>query len=382
LDNAKQWITVPAAFTTRRSSGSVDQRQLPALTGVRFLLALWVVFHHLTGRRMMLENWAASLPVWLHEIVRGGYLAVGTFFVLSGFVLARSYGSVRWSRENLIRYGVGRFARVYPAYLLSLLIVSPFILKFLSTPGKASTGEKAAVFASYVFVLQGWAERATVHWNTPAWSLSCEFFFYLCFPLLAFFLRKKRALTVAAALAATLALPPLLARLGVPDFWKPLTDMADFLLGIGAAGVYERVSRSGSWMARRGWWLYCPAVAGGAILVAFPGLVTGWTTMEAALRPMSAALVIGLGLGGGFPARMLSTRIASMLGHASYSLYILHVPLLWWFSRYWWRPTGLRLAIAVAAYLIGVVVVSIAVFQFVEGPANRRIRGWVGARSR
>jgi peptidoglycan/LPS O-acetylase OafA/YrhL len=373
---------VPVAFTRRRACGPVDSRQLPALTGVRFLLALWVVFHHLTGRRMMLENWASSLPNSLHEIIRGGYLAVGTFFVLSGFVLARSYGPTAWNRKNLIRYGAGRFARVYPAYLLSLLIVSPFIVKFLATPGRPSTAEKASVLASYILVLQGWAERATVHWNTPAWSLSCELFFYLCFPAFALCLRKNNGITVATALVATVALPLVLARLGVPDFWKPLTHMADFLLGIGAAGVYERVSRSGRWIARRGWWLYGPAVAGGAALVAFPNLVNGWTTLTAALRPMNAALVIGLGLGGGLPARALSTRIASTLGNASYSLYILHVPLLWWFSRYWWRPMGLMLVVAVAAYLIAVVMVSTAVFRFVEGPANRRIREWVGARLR
>ncbi|MGA2184193.1 MAG: acyltransferase [Bryobacteraceae bacterium] len=371
---------MPAAFTRRRAAGSLDNRQLPALTGVRFLLAIWVVFHHLTGRHMMLENWAASLPNSLHEVIRGGYLAVGTFFVLSGFVLARSYGPIAWNRKNLIRYGVGRFARVYPAYLLSLLIVTPFIVTFLSNPARPSTAEKASVLTSYVFVLQGWAERATVHWNTPAWSLSCEFFFYLCFPLLAFFLRKKSGITMATALVAAVALPLLLARLGVPDYWKPLTHMADFLLGIGAAGVYERVSRSGSRMARRGWWLYGPAAASGAILVAFPELVTGWTTLTAALRPMNAALVIGLGLGGGLPVRLLSTRIASTLGNASYSLYILHVPLLWWFSRYWWRPAGLMVAFSVAVYLIGVVIVSTAVFRFVEGPANRRIREWVGTR--
>jgi peptidoglycan/LPS O-acetylase OafA/YrhL len=380
LDGARQWITVPAAFTRRRVRGPVDHRQLPALTGVRFLLAIWVVFHHLTGRRMMLESWAASLPSSLHEIIRGGYLAVGTFFVLSGFVLARSYGSIRWDRRNLIRYGVGRFARVYPAYLLSLLIVTPYIWTFLSTPGRPSTAERASVLASYIFVLQGWAARATVHWNTPAWSLSCEFFFYLCFPLFAFCLRKRSAITVAGALVATVALPLLLARLGVPDFWKPLTHMADFLLGIGAAGVFERVRRSGRWISRRGWCLYVPAAACGAILVAFPGLVNGWTTLTAALRPMNAALVIGLGLGGGVPARLLSTRMASTLGNASYSLYILHVPLLWWFSRYWWRPMGLMLVVCVAAYLISVVIVSTAVFKLLEGPANRRIRRWVDLR--
>jgi peptidoglycan/LPS O-acetylase OafA/YrhL len=381
LGGARQWITAPVAFTRRRASGSIDQRQLPALTGVRFVLAIWVVFHHLTGKRMMLEAWAASLPTWLNEIVRGGYLAVGTFFVLSGFVLARSYGSIKWTPKNLIGYGVGRFARVYPAYLLSLLIVSPFIFKFFAKPAP-SAAEKASALTSYIFVLQGWAEHATVHWNTPAWSLSCEFFFYLCFPVLAFCLRKKSGITMWAALVGTLALPVVLSRLGVPEYWKPLTDMADFLLGIGAAGVYDRISRPGRWMARRGWLLYGPAALCGAVVVAFPDLVTRWTTVEAALRPMSAALVIGLALGGGPLVRILSTRIASTLGHASYSLYILHVPLLWWFSSYWWHPLGWKLAVCAVAYVVGVVVASVAAFEFVERPANRRIREWVSARLR
>ena len=69
-----------------------EKAHLPALTGLRFVLAIWVIVHHLTGKGMMLESWVQTLPGGLQELVRGGYLAVGTFFVLSGFVLARSYG--------------------------------------------------------------------------------------------------------------------------------------------------------------------------------------------------------------------------------------------------------------------------------------------------
>jgi peptidoglycan/LPS O-acetylase OafA/YrhL len=365
-------VTRPAARP------AADRPQLPALTGVRFLLAIWVVFHHLTGHHMMLEGWAQSLPGWLHEIVRGGYLAVGTFFLLSGFVLARSYGETLWSRRNLIRYGTGRLARVYPAYLLSLLIVSPFIYRFLANP--AAT-RKLPVMTSYVFVLQGW-ERAVVHWNTPAWSLSCEFFFYLCFPLLAFCLRRRSGTTVAVAVAVAIALPAVLGRLGAPDYWKPFSHLADFLLGIAAAGMFERVSGRESRWTRRGWWFYVPAVVGGAGIVAFPNLTAGWTTLTIALRPMNFALVVGLGLGGGLPARSLSTRLATLLGNSSYSLYILHVPLLWWFSWYWGRAAVAMPGVFAAAYLILVVAASAAVFQFIEGPANRWIRDWVRARTR
>ncbi len=117
----------PVCPPARVRAAEGKNAQLPALTGLRFVLALWVVLHHLTGKGMMLEPWAASLPAEVRAIIRGGYLAVSTFFVLSGFVLALSYRQNSWTRTSLIRYGVARLARVYPNYLLSLLIISPFI---------------------------------------------------------------------------------------------------------------------------------------------------------------------------------------------------------------------------------------------------------------
>jgi peptidoglycan/LPS O-acetylase OafA/YrhL len=100
------------------------------------VLALWVILHHLSGSGQMLESAARALPPALFAIIRGGYLAVTTFFVLSGFVLARSYSSTVWNPRSILRYSAGRVARVYPVYLCSLLVVAPFILAD-RTPGKA-----------------------------------------------------------------------------------------------------------------------------------------------------------------------------------------------------------------------------------------------------
>src|ERR1041384_6090674 len=109
-------------------SQSARPAHLPALTGLRFLLALWVILDHLTGPGMMLDASARALPYPLFALVRGGYLAVTTFFVLSGFVLARTYSATVWNRRSLLKYSAGRIARVYPLYLCSLLIVAPFIV--------------------------------------------------------------------------------------------------------------------------------------------------------------------------------------------------------------------------------------------------------------
>src|SRR5436190_23851902 len=91
----------------------------PALTGLRFFLAIWVVFYHLTGPGQMLEPAALALPHPLYLLVRGGYLAVTTFFVLSGFVIARSYAG----RVNFPLYEDGRMSRGVSLFLLVYLVV-------------------------------------------------------------------------------------------------------------------------------------------------------------------------------------------------------------------------------------------------------------------
>src|SRR6185295_10072841 len=133
---------------------------------------------HLTGTGGLLDGAATLLPHPLYAVLRGGYLAVTTFFVLSGFVLARSYPVARWSGRRLLLYGAGRAARVYPLCLLSLAMVAPFI-------AADRTPLKGAYLAAHFTLVQAWMGNIPVNWNSPAWSLSCEMFFYLTFPLAA-----------------------------------------------------------------------------------------------------------------------------------------------------------------------------------------------------
>lgn len=352
------------------------RHHLPALTGLRFVLAIWVILHHLTGRGMMLEPWVQSLPPALQALVRGGYLAVGTFFVLSGFVLARRYATSEWNRGSLMRYGMARIARVYPGYLLSLVIVSPFIYRSLFAGG-AGSGRRATLIADYGLVLQGWTGSLGVGWNTPAWSLSCELFFYLCFPVLLMFFSSRTWPRMVLAAAMSIVLPIILAKLHVPSWWKPFYHTADFVVGILASHLFDALAASGWTFKRVGMWIYALAGSAGALLVAFPGFLRGALDLNSALRPLNVALLIGLAIGGGLPARMLSSRLIKYLGQASYSMYILHVPLLWWYSRYIWRShSSASQTSAAILYIAIVIVISAAAFEWVEEPANRLIRRW------
>lgn len=338
------------------------------------MLGLWVIIHHLTGKRMLLEKWNHALPLALQSIMRGGYLAVQTFFLLSGLVLAQSYANTRWNRKSLTRFAVARFARIYPAYLLSLLMIAWFAFQFVMKAGHTAA-QKASVLGDYAFVLQGW-KAPGVGWNTPAWSLSCEFFFYACFPLLLMWLGRCRMSRVWFAFGLSMVTPILLAHAGVPTVWKPLHHLADFVAGIAAARIYRMMQSSEAEGA--GKWLSLAAIAAGAALIVYPHVLDGTVvSLNTALRPVNMALLIGLACGGGFLVRVLSTATAEYLGKVSYSMYILHIPLLWWYSAYtsfrWGSAPPLWVGILFIAIVIGF---SIAAYEWVEVPANRWIRDW------
>ena len=349
------------------------------------MLALWVILHHIAGKGMMLEAWTKSLPPAAQSLILGGYLAVQTFFILSGFVLARSYHRATWGRSDLVKYVAARFARIYPVYVLSLVLVSPFIFESLMRPTR-TLPVKAGLLLNYLFVLQGWTGNLGVGWNTPAWTLSCEFFFYLFFPALFLWLRHARKWTLAAVMAAAIVTPTLLAHAGVPAAWKPLHHLPDFAAGIVTARLFDMIDVPS--LRRWGAWLYFPALLLGALLIINPGVMNlanyrGWGgDVNTGLRPLNVLALLGLGFGSGWGARMLSTHVAEYLGKASYSMYILHVPVLWWFSKWAMRQTAVPRPGAALLYLGVVMAVSALSFELVEKPVNRwirvRVAGWIG----
>ncbi len=313
----------------------------------------------------MLEPWALSLPHSCYMLIRDGYLAVSAFFVLSGFVLMQSYGGSVWTRPVLMKYARGRLARVYPVYALSLLLVAPYI-------SLARVPNKAGLVANYVLLLQGWTGALPVHWNTPAWSLSCEMFFYLCFPVAVIWLRGLGARSATLAALAICFLPMALWRLGVSDALKPLIHLADFLLGILASRAYEALLPR---LSGRGYLLYVPGMAGALALMLHPLLIPGVLDLNGFLRPFTALTLVGLALNGGWAARIFSSGWAVYLGKASYALYILHIPLLWSYKRWapYWFP-GLPGAGMAAIYICGAVAVSALVYRYFEEPANQYLR--------
>src|ERR1700761_5502055 len=152
--------------------------QLKVLTSLRFFAAALVVLFH-----VQVSGTLVAGPWWYRNFAGIGFIGVNCFFVLSGFILVYTYAGKPISAR---RFWQARFARVYPAYLFSLLVTAPlffYVMRVLHLPLFAwSERHLTAAMLLTVGLLQAWVPQAALTWNPVCWSLSAEAFFYLVFP--------------------------------------------------------------------------------------------------------------------------------------------------------------------------------------------------------
>jgi peptidoglycan/LPS O-acetylase OafA/YrhL len=160
--------------------------RLPAVTSFRFFAAFHVVIFHFQAMKVYLG------PVWFQKLSSIGYVGVSFFFVLSGFILVYTYAG---RPLKLGQFWRARFARIYPAYAFSLLLTGPFffyaMLKFDIPFFVWPKAHAKLVVALVLGLLQAWVPQAALAWNSVAWSLSVEAFFYLLFPFLLLILIRR-----------------------------------------------------------------------------------------------------------------------------------------------------------------------------------------------
>src|ERR687886_288291 len=101
--------------------------EIRALTGLRIVAAMWVVLYHYEPELM---PYVDQLP-GVHAVLSAGWIGVELFFVLSGFVIARSYLDEcgrRWSTAGAARFVVNRVARVWPAWMAVTVVACAWLV--------------------------------------------------------------------------------------------------------------------------------------------------------------------------------------------------------------------------------------------------------------
>ncbi len=304
---------------------ATTKAQLLPLTGIRFFLVLWILIFHQTVGGGFLVMLLPQLPDTVTSVVKAGNLAVGLFYVLSGFVLSYNHSlATSWNSSRLIRFGVARFARIYPAYCFGLMLVAPFVgYSIVKGFSMVRLAKAAGVAFLQWTLLQSWIPKFALAWNPPGWSLSNEAFFYLCFPFVGVLLwklsRLKSLFIAGLILCAAASIVPLLIRAmflrdlpaNSPEFfwefvirYNPLVNLPDFCIGILIGRAYQQLCERKSSLLGHGYWLYVPGLLLELLLIAYPTILP--QSYDALRLPLHSLFILGLALGGGIFARFLS----------------------------------------------------------------------------
>lgn len=376
---------VPWLLDRGRRSGEMGY--LPGLDGVRALAVIGVLLYH------------ADLT-W----IRGGFLGVDVFFVLSGFLITslilEEYD--RAGRIDFSRFYLGRARRLLPALVLLLAVVAvaaAFIYR--DAAAQVRSDAVASIFYVnnwwYIFNDQSYFEFIG---RPPLlkhlWSLAVEEQFYLAWPAIAYLVMRKagrrgvRLTALTLALLSTVWLIWLSASNGYPEYADPSrayfgTDSHAMGLLIGAAlATFWRPGRLPARLPRGG-----PAVLAGtgiaALLVViwfflFVGEFTPWMYRGGFLvLALVVALLIAMASHPGSPlGHWMGTQPWAYIGQRSYGLYLWHWPIFMVTRPHLDVPfDGIPLLAFRLALTFGIAELS---FRFVEMPIRRgAIDRWIAA---
>ncbi len=351
---------------------------LAVLTGIRAVAFFWVFLYHAVQLDYVNTlDWGLLAPV-----IAKGYLGVDLFFLLSGFIIAYNYQDklLNTDKSGIFRYLFLRFARIYPVHGCMLLITALFYLtKVYGLHQAISEPERytALQFIYNLLNIHGWGISAVTSWNRVSWSVSCEWFAYLIFPLCVGFFAKARPLRQTllwiAAFMAIFAVTYYLTGSSTVDWTADfglIRILVEFPVGCLLYTLYRHDETP-----RLDW---NPVLAGTAITL-LVGLMAGWN--DVLIIALLALGLYGLAQAHGPVHRLLGSRPMVHLGEVSYSLYMVHGFIAYLLGsglkplnlEPGW-PTGIGV---IASYLVLSWLAGECMFHRVETPAREMLKRWM-----
>jgi peptidoglycan/LPS O-acetylase OafA/YrhL len=399
------------------------QRDIPALTGLRFFAAFFILVAHAT-------DWLAQFQdSEVREHLRAvSIYGMPLFFVLSGFVIHYNYGQLFSSRplgQAVSEFAVARVARLFPLYFF-MLIVSILADNFI-TRMSGHPDDIKAILLNYLVGTQSWFylvldQTLIINQLFPlSWSISTELFFYAAYiPLVFLFFRAKtvRVVSVAAigyAIVASLIFVSSRYELNVilsvaknniegfirhdvafaQSFYRwlfyfsPYVRVFEFIMGCLTAHAFMLV-RSRPVSVREHYFGIAAVSAALAMLMVAGLLYTGAVAIEPinlyvkhlaqnflCAPPIAVVLFCVSRYQTKFTA-FLSSSILVRLGETSYSIYMVHT----WTLRIFNHPTptlnwisGIETIFRVLMAITFTLLVAYATYRLIEVPARNWLRG-------
>ncbi|MDZ4044148.1 MAG: acyltransferase [Rhodoglobus sp.] len=373
------------------SERTVSDSRFASLDGLRGVAALVVLFHHVAfvvpefAETYLSQDLAGpdSLAWWFAytplKVLTAGPEAVVVFFLLSGFVLALE--PLRKPEFDWLAYFPRRIVRLYVPIVASVLLAVVLVLLVPRDPARASSGWVALLADPSLRPLAIIGEATVLFHpplfplNGPLWSLVWEVWFSLLLPLaVALVVLVRRAWWVVALLSFGLSWA------GFALEWGALLYLPMFMVGVAMARGLDDLRRAAAWISGL---RFGSVVWGMLVLVSLLLIVSSWmyrgaglidTSLAAAISPeklVGGTLLLFCCAFAPGAVRALTGRPVAWLGKVSFSLYLVHVPVLLAIAfavgadQRWWT-----VVLAVPAALL----VAWGFARVVEVPAHRLSR--------
>jgi len=340
-----------------------------------------------------------SNPRWFGPfapIVDNGFTSVSFFLLMSGYILTYNYAdraaAGELSRRN---FWIARFSRLYPVYIFALILS---LGMWMDEWYARSHAQFAMGTVLTPLLLQAWAPNLATFWNTPAWTMCTEAFFYLIFPAVVLWKRPKKIWPLLGVMAGLWLLGMVLPGLYMwlrPDgdphpgrytdgFWmralkfSPPPHVPSFLFGIALADLDGMISRD----SRKRLLLGLLGMAGLYTILYYGDRMPYPLMHDGLLMPLFGLAILGLA-GQNLIARFFGFLPFAAIGRASYCLYLLHFNL-WLLIHNSHLLERLHLAQFDPWLSYGLLVGgAVLVMFFVEKPCQRWIRRrFLGSRPR
>ena len=351
------------------------------LTGIRGVTIALVVATHFWKPIVIFVPWLASVM----EVVRQMSFRMDIIFMLSGFVISYVYISMtrKLSAKGYRDFLLGRVARLYPSYLVAMAITvtGVAVCRYKDIPVEFDCPISALPVK--LFLLQAWPsmEWALMTWNYPTWFLSALAFGYIVvFPfcwVLVHRLRESRFTVLLWVLV-----PPLLWRVlrfteSLGEFYHVIQVSCDFISGCALMVLFRQGGRFVALAQKHLDKTTIVLVLLTILSVKVPKeLFDNVVDVIVVMLPLFLA---GLTAERSLLARLMATRPMVWLGGVSFALFLTHAWVLKFFklvlpaANYADSSVLVRYSI-LAAYVAGMMVVALMMYQLVELPCANALK--------
>lgn len=296
-------------------------------------------------------------------VVNDFYIFVDFFFILSGFVIGLGYANSVASFSDIFTFLRRRIARIYPLYLLTLLIfIAPALFGVSQNPEKWT----AASILKDMLLVKSWPLHSQLPFNYPAWSISVEWAMYLAFPLIMVHCRRFGPIALIAMAAVGFGVTEYLIRSGeIHENLSPIRALPTFAIGMLISRYYQfaRIPHA-LWI---GVGIFCIAVLAMSV----------HANTYVILALFAGSIFLTANGYSDRPKTIFESPMCLTLGNASYALYMLHALFLSAFvEKAWPKLSSGQPPLWYGALIASILLpASILTFRIFERPARDFING-------